>query len=130
MGGIGGILGDIIFGGRNPTSLPGPSPYPGPDRAVYNEARLQLQQIADQTGGRMYAPQAISDLKGVYSEIVDDLRIQYWLGHTSANRNADGSWREIRVKVKNRPNAVVRTRKGYHARSPQGLPNQRAVARP
>jgi len=78
----------------------------------------------------MYAPQAINDLNRVYSEIADDLRIQYWLGYTSSNRNTDGSWRAIQVKVKNHPNAAVRTRKGYYARSQQGITRQRAAAKP
>ena len=129
-GGVGDILADIILGGRIPSRLPGPSTNPQSNRAAYREARLQLQEVADQTGGRMYAPQAIDDLNRVYSEIADDLRIQYWLGYTSSNRNMDGSWRAIQVKVQNRPNAVVRTRKGYYARSQQGLTKQRAVAGP
>jgi hypothetical protein len=129
-GGIGDILGDIIPGRRNPTRLPGPSTYPTPGRAAYSEARLQLQQIADQTGGRKYAPQAMDDLNRVYSEIADDLRIQYWLGCKSSNRSVDGSWRAIQVKVKNHPNAAVRTRKGYYAQSQQDLTRQPAVARP
>jgi VWFA-related protein len=129
-GTVGDILADIILGGRIPSRLPGPSTNPQSDRAAYREARAQLQEIADQTGGRMYAPQAINDLNRVYSEIADDLRIQYWLGYTSSNRNMDGSWRAIQVKVKNRSNAVVRTRKGYYARSQQGITGQRAVAKP
>ncbi len=129
-GGIGDILGDIIFGRGNPGRFPGPSTHPRSNRATYQEARSQLQEIADQTGGRMYAPQAINDLNRVYSEIADDLRIQYWLGYTSSNRNMDGSWRAIQVKVRNHPSAAVRTRKGYYARSQQNLTKQRAVANP
>jgi Ca-activated chloride channel homolog len=128
-GGIGDILADIILGGRVPGQIPGPSTNPQSNRAAYREARLQLQEIADQTGGRMYAPQAINDLNRVYSEIADDLRIQYWLGYTSSNRNTDGSWRAIQVKAKNHPNAAVRTRKGYYARSQQGITRQRAAAK-
>ena len=55
-------------------------------------------------------------------------RIQYWLGYTSTNRNMDGRWRQISVKVKNRPNAAVRTRKGYYARSDQSGSVKRAGA--
>jgi VWFA-related protein len=97
---------------------------------MYREAKLRLQEIADQTGGRMYASQAINNLNCVYSEIADGLRIQYWLEYTSPNRNAEGPWREIRVKVKNRPGAVVRTRENHYARSQQGTTKQRADERP
>jgi VWFA-related protein len=102
-----------------PSPQPRPNPYPRGQRnetAVYEEARNQLQEIADQTGGRMYAPHKIEELSGVYSEIADDLRVQYQLGYNSTNRSRDGAWREIRVQVAGHPDAVVRTRKGYYAR--------------
>ncbi|HYK88716.1 MAG TPA: VWA domain-containing protein [Acidobacteriota bacterium] len=107
-----------------PTPSPNPAPYPSPSprqrgdqRAIYQEARDQLLQIADQTGGRMYSPRKIDELSGVYSQIADDLRIQYQLGYNSTNRAHDGKWREIRVEVENHPDAAVRTRKGYYARN-------------
>jgi len=64
----------------------------------------------------MYSPHKIGELSSVYSEIADDLRIQYQLGYNSANRLQDGRWRAIRVMVENHPEAEVRTRKGYYAR--------------
>lgn len=76
----------------------------------------QLLMIAEQTGGRFYSPGRIEELSGVYSQIADDLRIQYQLSYNSTNREYDGRWREIRVQIKNHPKAVVRARKGYYAR--------------
>jgi VWFA-related protein len=124
-GGIGRIPGGRR--GRLPGSIPFPFPIPQPtpnptprrqqdQRAIYEEARDQLQEIAEQTGGRMYSPHKIGELSSVYSEIADDLRIQYLLGYNSTNRAHDGRWREIRVMVETHPEAVVRTRKGYYAR--------------
>lgn len=112
----GGAIGDIMLGQTIPRTSPRPSSGPG-DRAAYHQAQRQLQEIADQTGGRMYVPRQIGDLASAYTEIADDLRIQYWLGYTSTNRNMDGRWRQISVRVKNHPNVEVRTRKGYYARS-------------
>ncbi len=63
----------------------------------------------------MYSPHKIDELSGVYTEIADDLRIQYQLAYNSTNRAHDGAWREIRILVDNHPEAVVRTRKGYYA---------------
>jgi len=124
------ILGGILRGGRypgpypDPRRYPAPNPYPTPnpyagrqgERAAYEIAREQLLTLAEQTGGRMYTPRRIEELSRVYSEIADDLRIQYQLGYNSTNRARDGRWREIRVQVKNHTGAVVRTRKGYYAR--------------
>ena len=129
-GGLGGVLGDIIWGKRLPRNYPRPAPGGSRNVSAYREARQQLQAIADQTGGRMYTPNAIQDLSRVYSEIADDLRVQYWLGYSSSNTEMDGSWRAILVKVKNHQEAVVRTRKGYYARSDQGGQRRRASLTP
>jgi len=71
--------------------------------------------IADQTGGRMYSPLRIEHLANVYSEIADDLRIQYGLAYNSSNTAQDRRWREIKVRVRSQPDAVARTRRGYYA---------------
>jgi VWFA-related protein len=125
-GGIGGWPGGRRggFPGGFPIPYPSPQPSPAPyprrqqvdPRAVYAEARQQLSDIAEQTGGRMYSPHKTSELSGVYSQIADDLRIQYLLAYNSTNQAHDGNWREIRVAVDQHPEAVVRTRKGYYAR--------------
>jgi VWFA-related protein len=108
-----------------PFSFPFPIPGTGGRRiirsgdenldSIYRQARDQLQSIADQTGGRMYSPHKLDQLSDAYSEIADDLRIQYQLGYNSTNLERDGKWRKIHVKIENHPDAVVRTRKGYFA---------------
>jgi VWFA-related protein len=111
-GGLGGILGDIIF--KGPTiGIPGG----GWDHdQAYAQARKELELIADHTGGRMYAPRVTSDLIHVYSEIADDLRVQYTLGYYSQNAANNGQWREIEVKIIDRPDLAVRARRGYYGR--------------
>jgi len=109
---------------RAPTLHPA-NPEPGrvdddDESASYDVAAKQLRTIADQTGGRMYSPHRIEELSGIYSEIAGDLRNQYLLGYNPTNTAADGRWREIRVKIRNHPEAVVRTRKGYYARKGVG----------
>lgn len=113
------ILGDIIYGRRPPTPTRRPTGYP--NRRVYAEAQHQLQAIADQTGGRMYSPRRIDDLSRVYSEIADDLRIQYTLAYSSSNPSKEGKWRKVRVVVPGNPGWAVRTRRGYYA-SAAGTP--------
>ncbi len=96
------------------------------------EAKAQLVQIADQTGGRMYSPQSIDDLEYTYQEIADDLRIQYTLAYNSTNPGRDGEWREIRVRIRDRRDLAVRTRRGYYAGggSGQGSPSSRPSRMP
>ena len=122
-------------GGRRVTSLPRSFPFPphfpfpsttpqirgrhpedDDEDEVYMKAREQLQLIADQTGGRMFSPTKIDELSGAYSEVADDLRVQYQLGYNSTNRMHDGKWRNIRVELQGKPDAVIRTRRGYFVR--------------
>lgn len=113
----------VPFPMPQPFPTPSPSPYPSPypagraERAAYERAEQQLAEIADQTGGRFYMPKEAEDLWQAYSQVADDLRIQYLLYYSSTNQTLDDHWRSIRVEV-DRPGAVVRTRKGYRASPP------------
>ncbi len=115
-GGVIDILGDILRGGGVGGRRPGGYPRrPVSNRAAYEEARQQMEMIAEQTGARMYAPNRSQDLSHAYSEIADDLRVQYTLGYNSTNTSKDGAWRKVKVSIVNRSDLVVRTRKGYYA---------------
>jgi VWFA-related protein len=73
-----------------------------------------LAQFAEETGGRVYFPYRADDLAQSFQDIGTELRNQYLLAYTPANRVADGKFRRIRVEV-DRKNLIVRTRKGYYA---------------
>ena len=53
----------------------------------------------------------MGDLIKVFNAISDELKNHYLLAYTP-KREADGSWREIELKVK-RKDIKVRVRKGY-----------------
>jgi Ca-activated chloride channel homolog len=72
-----------------------------------------LRKIATETGGQFFAPDKVGELIKVFNEISSELKNHYLLAYTPT-READGSWREIALKV-NRPGAEVRVRKGYFA---------------
>jgi Ca-activated chloride channel family protein len=81
---------------------------------LYKIARREQQQMAERTGGRVYAVRTLADLSGVYKQIADDLRSQYSINYYSSNQSRDGRWRAIRVEVRPR-DATVRARSGYWA---------------
>jgi Ca-activated chloride channel family protein len=70
-----------------------------------------LKKIASETGGQFFSPGDVGDLIRVFNDISDELKNHYLLAYTP-KREADGSWREIELRV-NRPDAEVRVRKGY-----------------
>jgi VWFA-related protein len=72
-----------------------------------------LRKIATETGGQFFAPDKVGELIKVFNEISEELKNHYLLAYTP-KREADGSWREISLKV-NRPGTEVRVRKGYFA---------------
>jgi len=79
---------------------------------LFKEAEFVLKQFSQETGGRAFFPNQVSDLAGVYGQIADELSSQYTVGYTSKNPKRDGAWRRIVVRV-NRPNTTTRTKTGY-----------------
>jgi Ca-activated chloride channel homolog len=80
----------------------------------FKEAEFVLRQLAQETGGRAFFPNALSDLNGVYGQIAEELSSQYTVGYSSRNPKRDGSWRRLIVRV-NRPSLTARTKLGYFA---------------
>lgn len=80
----------------------------------FREAEFVLRQFSQETGGRSFFPNQLSDLTNVYGQIADELSSQYTVGYTSRNAKRDGSWRRLVVRV-TRPNLTARTKQGYFA---------------
>jgi VWFA-related protein len=85
------------------------------DKQTYENARRTLNLLADESGGSYYHAKKISDLNGVYEQVINDLGKVYSLGYKPANATRDGSWRWVQVSIANRPDLVARTRPGYYA---------------
>lgn len=73
-----------------------------------------LRRVAEETGGHLFAVNDPVELKEAIVFLETELRFQYMLGYYPA-RQADGSFREIRVETPPEPRFQVRTRTGYHA---------------
>ena len=80
----------------------------------FNEAEFVLKTLSQETGGRVFFVEDITQLPAIYQQIADELANQYSIGYTSKNLKKDGAWRAIVVKV-NRPNTAARTKRGYFA---------------
>jgi hypothetical protein len=50
----------------------------------------------------------------VFERIAKELRAQYLLEYYSSDRRNDGSYRQIVVRIPNRPDLRVRARQGYY----------------
>ena len=84
------------------------------NRRGFREADFVLRQLAQETGGRAFFPEAVENLQEIYDRISDELSSQYTLGYISKNPLRDGQYRRTVVRV-DRPNVAARTRQGYYA---------------
>ena len=81
----------------------------------YENARRALRLLADESGGTYYRARKLSDLKGVYEQVINDLGKVYSLGYTPTNATHDSTWRWVNVSIVNRKDLIAKTRPGYYA---------------
>ena len=79
-----------------------------------NEGDQVLEQLALETGGRVFFPYKVDDLGQSFLDIGDELRHQYALAYSPAGRAADGKYHAIKLQV-DRKDLIVRARKGYYS---------------
>ena len=88
---------------------------------LYHRPRL-LQQLADETGGKVLIAQNLSELPGVVDRLSRDIRSQYVLGYSSSNAQNDGKYHKVKVELALPPGAPrlrASWRRGYYAPAEQ-----------
>lgn len=77
-------------------------------------AERRMIEFANQTGGSVHSPIDERELDEAFRQIIAALSQQYILSYYPDNdADARGQFREITLSVKDKPNLIVRTRKGY-----------------
>lgn len=77
-----------------------------------------MQDLAERTGGKAFYNR--NDIDGALRNSIDDGSTYYTLGYYPQNKNWDGKFRKIHVKV-DRPGVKLRYRIGYYAIDPKAL---------
>ncbi len=98
-----GIFEPVASRGRTAEELSGPS---------------LLSEIAEQTGGRHFPVENLNELPDVAARIGIELHNQYVLGYAPSNREKDGKYRHVQVKLvqpKGLPPLRAFWRLGYYA---------------
>jgi VWFA-related protein len=80
-------------------------------------SRFFISALSRETGGQAHFPRAVAQLSGVYDQVLEELRAQYSMGYVSTNPRRDGRWRNIVVRLLNRPQLKVNHKPGYYARA-------------
>jgi Ca-activated chloride channel family protein len=86
-------------------------------QSARNEQRMQLQRMAELTGGDAFFPGSVKELEKIYRKIERTIAARYSLGYTSTDTRMNGAWRKVQVRLKRADlkGARVRTREGYYA---------------
>jgi Ca-activated chloride channel family protein len=80
--------------------------------------RSEIEGIVHMSGGRAFFPGNFNDLEYYVDLIYSELRNQYVLGYVPTNKDHDGKWRKIEVKLDpppGLPKLAVHAREGYYA---------------
>jgi len=75
-----------------------------------------LIQLSEDTGGKYYYADSLSQLDDAFSKISDELRTQYLLAYYPSQKFGESSFRRIEVKVKSAGGLIVRHRSGYYTK--------------
>jgi Ca-activated chloride channel homolog len=84
------------------------------------KAHDTLMRISEETGGKAFFPNKLTDIHSIVAEIATDLRSQYSLGYFSTNTVRDGSFRRVKVELnaQSAKDLHIRYRRGYYAPKP------------
>jgi Ca-activated chloride channel family protein len=87
----------------------------GGGRAAGGNPGLEaLQKFSESTGGRVFTVSRTMGLREIYTEIAQDLRLQYELGYTPPADTQPNSYHKLELKAKDKK-LTVQARKGFFA---------------
>ncbi len=79
---------------------------------------ILLNDLCEETGGRLFRVDDVSEMGDIAEKISTELRNQYVIGYTPKNLSRDGKWRKVKVKLNppsGLPPLTVHARTGYYA---------------
>lgn len=82
--------------------------------AALTASERHLGDLTSATGGRLYEPKSFDDLGQTYAEVASELRHQYALYYSPANRARDGRFRRVLVETTAHQYRIS-ARAGYYA---------------
>lgn len=84
-------------------------------RRLYSLARQEMNDLAQRSGGRNFAAESLQEARAAFSQVANEIGMQYSLGYYPTNKFRDGRFRQIKVEVRGVKDANVRAREGYYA---------------
>lgn len=106
-GGFGGM-----HGGMGPMGGGGRRGYPRQEERP--DGKKVLQQISEETGGRLFEVSGKEPIDKIYAQIEEELRNQYSLGYTPEGPDAEIGYHRIQLTAKQK-GLTVQARAGFYA---------------
>jgi Ca-activated chloride channel homolog len=85
-------------------------------KGSHHPGQDSMQELVDLTGGQAFFTNDVRKLDDICSKISEALRAEYVIGYSPTNRNKDGKWRGLKLKVNSSSHLSVHARRGYYAR--------------
>ena len=83
-------------------------------RGAFYSGESVIKKVAEETGGRAITVSDPKKLAKAFDQIAEEMRSQYAIGYVPTNKNRDGSYRRIKLQVKQGGYKVL-ARRGYYA---------------
>lgn len=101
-----------MHGGVGPMSGGGRRQYPRQEE--HPDGKKVLQQISEETGGRLFEVSGKQPIDKIYAQIEEELRNQYSLGYTPEGADAEIGYHRIHLNAKKK-DLTVQARAGFYA---------------
>src|SRR5579871_2448906 len=112
-GGYPGGRGGGYPGGGYPGGGGGSGRGGGGGQGSHIDGKKVLQQMADETGGRLFEVSKKQNVAEIYNQIAEELRAQYRLGYTPDQATAADGYHQLELTT-HRKDLIVQTRDGYY----------------
>lgn len=85
-------------------------------KKLYELADAEMTDLAKASGGRVFPVGDLTEARGAFRSVADEIGTKYTLGYYPSNDKKDGTYRKIRVDLVGLPKgSTVRAREGYTA---------------
>lgn len=94
----------------------------GQSDVEYETGRTYLNTLAENSGGRMFEAESMTNLEASFSGVAEELRRQYAVGYYPDDTGKPGDRRKIKIEIVAKPKAVVRSKTTYVIKGEDAIP--------
>ena len=85
-------------------------------KRLYGLADMEMNSLAKNSGGKVFPAADLSEARSAFKKVAAEIGTKYSLGYYPSNEKRDGTYRKIKVELKNVPaGATIQAREGYTA---------------